>query len=49
MIQDVINEVEAKSIQDKGRVMGRLMPQVRGKADGAEVNSLVSKLMESSG
>lgn len=49
LIQDVINEVEAKSIQDKGRVMGRLMPQVRGKADGAEVNSLVSKLMESSG
>ena len=49
LIQDVINEVEAKSIQDKGRVMGRLMPQVRGKADGAKVNSLVSKLMESSG
>ena len=49
LIQDVINEVEAKSIQDKGRVMGRLMPQVRGKADGAEVNSLVSQLLESSG
>jgi len=47
LVQNVIKEVGASSIRDKGRVMGRLMPQVRGKADGAEVNALVSQLLES--
>ena len=45
----VIGEVGAAGPQDKGRVMGRLMPQVRGKADGAEVNRLVTGLLESMG
>ena len=31
---------------DKGKVMGRLMPQVKGKADGSAVNEVVSKLLE---
>jgi uncharacterized protein YqeY len=46
LVQGVIKEVGASGIKDKGRVMGRLMPQVRGKADGAEVNALVSQLLE---
>jgi uncharacterized protein YqeY len=29
--------------------MGRVMPQVRGRADGAEVNALVTELMEKLG
>ena len=41
LVKDVIKEVGANSVRDKGRVMGRLMPQVRGKADGALVNQLL--------
>jgi uncharacterized protein len=46
LVQNAIKEVGAASIRDKGRVMGRVMPQVRGKADGAEVNSVVTQLLE---
>lgn len=47
LINGVLNEVGAAGPRDKGKVMGRLMPQVRGKADGAEVNRLVTSLLES--
>ncbi len=47
LVQQVISEVGAATMQDKGKVMGRLMPQVQGKADGALVNALVSRLLES--
>ncbi|PKB67046.1 MAG: hypothetical protein BZY81_05740 [SAR202 cluster bacterium Io17-Chloro-G4] len=49
LVQQVIGEVGATSGQDKGKVMGKLMPQVRGKADGAEVNALVVQMLESAG
>ena len=49
LVSGVINEVGAAGPRDKGRVMGKLMPQVRGKADGAEVNRLVTELLESLG
>ncbi len=47
LIRQVIDEVGAQTIRDKGRVMGRLMPQVRGVADGAQVNALVGQLLQS--
>ncbi|MCH8107227.1 MAG: GatB/YqeY domain-containing protein [Chloroflexi bacterium] len=47
LIQATIKEVGAESAGDRGRVMGRLMPQVRGRADGAEVNELVTGLLGS--
>ena len=47
LVRDTIAEVGATSARDKGRVMGRLMPQVRGRADGTVVNELVSQLLES--
>ncbi len=34
---------------DRGKVMGRIMPQVRGKADGSQVNAIVSRLLETAG
>ena len=40
-------EVGAESIQDKGKLMGRLMPQVRGKADGTVVNEMATEYLES--
>ena len=49
LIRQVIGDVGATSIQDKGKVMGRLMPQVRGKADGTQVNAMVSQILEPGG
>ena len=46
LIREAIEEVGAVSARDKGRVMGRLMPRIRGKADGAEVNALVAEMLE---
>ena len=50
---DEVRELAAKAIadagasgpQDMGRVMGALMPQVRGRADGKAVSALVSELL----
>lgn len=47
IIRSVIEEVGAKTLQDKGKVMGKLMPQVRGLADGSEVNAMVENMLGS--
>ena len=49
LVEEVIGQVGAATIRDKGKVMGRLMPQVRGKADGALVNALVTQRLEAGG
>jgi hypothetical protein len=49
LVHAVIKEVGATSARDRGRVMGRLMPQVRGRAEGAQVNTLVTQILESGG
>ena len=49
LIRDLVSEVGATSIKDKGKLMGRLMPQVKGKADGTMVNELVTQILESAG
>ena len=41
----VIAELGAKGPGDRGRVMGKLMPTVRGKADGREVSTVVDDLL----
>ena len=43
----VIEEMGAKTLQDKGKVMGKLMPQDRGLADVSEVNVLVENMLGS--
>lgn len=43
----VIQEIGATELTDLGKVMSALMPQVRGKADGNKVRSIVSNLLSS--
>lgn len=49
LARQAIAEVGAAGPGDRGKVMGRIMPQVRGKADGSQVNAIVSRLLESAG
>ncbi len=49
LIHEIVAEVGASGPRDRGKVMGRLMPQVRGKADGAEVNRLAGEILDSLG
>ena len=46
LIKKVIEEVGATTSSDKGKIMGRLMPQVKGKADGTQVNTIVTELLD---
>ena len=47
IIKATAEEVGATSIQDKGKLMGKLMPQVRGKSDGTVVNEMATTYLES--
>ena len=40
-----IEQLGASGPGDRGKVMGKLMPQLRGQADGATVNAVVSDLL----
>jgi hypothetical protein len=41
-----IDEVGAAGPQDTGKVMGRIMPQVKGKSDGKKVSGIVAVLLK---
>jgi uncharacterized protein len=43
LIKETIAEVGASSKADMGKVMGAIMPKVKGKADGSLVNKLVQQ------
>ena len=45
--EQVISDVGATGMQDTGRVMGQLMPQLKGRADGGLVSSVVRSLLQS--
>lgn len=46
VVKETIAEVGASSKADLGKVMGALMPKVKGKADGKLVNQTVQSLLD---
>ncbi|MDE2766197.1 MAG: GatB/YqeY domain-containing protein [Chloroflexota bacterium] len=46
LAQRAAAEVGASGPGDRGKVMGKLMPQVRGQADGAMVNEIVGETLQ---
>ena len=47
IVQSAIAEAGATGPQDMGKVMGRVMPQVRARADGKQVSALVNQTLRS--
>ena len=45
LIERTINESGASDMNDKGKIMGLIMPQVKGRADGSVINDLVTKIL----
>ncbi|AUJ26227.1 GatB/YqeY domain-containing protein [Virgibacillus dokdonensis] len=43
IVKLTIEEVNATSKKDMGKVMSAIMPKVKGKADGSQINKLVQK------
>jgi uncharacterized protein YqeY len=49
MVRDAIAETGASSPADMGRVMGRVAPATKGRADGRAVSELVRRLLAEAG
>ena len=45
LAREAISQTGASGPGDMGKVMGLLMPQVRGRADGAQVSSVVRQIL----
>ena len=45
LAKQIVDEVGAAAPGDMGKVMGKLMPQVKGRADGNLVNQVVRELL----
>lgn len=45
LVAGAIEESGASSLADMGKVMGVLMPRIRGRADGKEANQIVRELL----
>ena len=43
LVKAVIEETKATSLQEIGKVMGKLVPETKGKADGALVSKIVKE------
>lgn len=46
LVDEVIEDVGAQSMADMGDVMSRIMPEVRGRADGDTVNEKVKERLQ---
>ncbi len=45
LVRSTIDEVNAESIKDMGKVIGKLKPQLQGKADMGDVSKLVKSIL----
>ena len=45
LVQEAIQESGVSSMSEIGKVMGALMPKIRGRADGKQANQLVRELL----
>jgi len=45
LVDEVIAETGASSMRDMGKVMSTIMPRIRGKADGKQVNQIVRETL----
>ncbi|KXS50529.1 hypothetical protein SAMN04515654_11611 [Halanaerobium congolense] len=43
LVNQVIEETDAKNMSDMGQVMGAIMPKIKGRADGSMVSSKVKE------
>lgn len=43
IVKETIDEVEAESMKDMGKVMTNIMPKVAGAADGSKINQMVKE------
>ncbi len=46
LVREAVEATGASSMKDMGKVMGVLMPKVKGRADGKLVNSIVKGMLE---
>ncbi len=45
MVKKAIEEVGARDLKDIGKVMSKVMPLVKGKADGSDINRLAREML----
>ena len=45
LVKEIITKTGAKDLKDMGKVMGQLIPKVKGKAEGSLVSKIVKELL----
>ena len=46
LVKEAVEKTGASSPKDMGKVMGMLMPKVKGRADGKMVNTIVRSMLQ---
>lgn len=46
LTREAIKKLGAKDIKDTGKIMGELMPKVKGRAQGREISNIVKELLK---